>query len=133
MKFDGERLSCNYDARCPVCSDDMSVKIPSDAVFESAGFTPSDDSHVRPAHVVDENSPLVVEALGVYEDVTGLKGECLAIGGGTYVHDIPGGIAFGIEFPGRDYHMHGADEFADVNEMLLTAKMYAQIIIDLCY
>lgn len=133
MKFDGERLSCNYDARCPVCSDDMSVKIPSDAVFESAGFAPSDDSHVRPAHVVDENSPLVVEALRVYEDVTGLKGECLAIGGGTYVHDIPGGIAFGIEFPGRDYHMHGADEFADVKEMLLTAKMYAQIIIDICY
>lgn len=133
LSFDGELLICNYDARCPVCSTDMSVKKPSDEVFEKAGFDLADDSRLRPAHVVDENSPLVKEALKVYEDVTGLRGECLAIGGGTYVHGIPGGIAFGIEFPGKDYRLHGADEFADIGEMLLTAKMYAQIIIDLCY
>ena len=133
MSFDGERLVCGFDSRCPVCSTDMSVKAPSDAAFADGGFVPVGESSLRPAHVVSEESPLVAEALKVYEDMTGQKGECLAIGGGTYVHDIPGGIAFGIEFPGRDYRMHGADEFADINEMLLTAKMYAQIIIDLCY
>ncbi len=133
LSFDGEKLVCNYDARCPVCASGMSVVKPSDEVFASAGFVSSGDNQLRPAHVVDKDSPLVKEALAVYEDMTGNKGECLAIGGGTYVHDIPGGIAFGIEFPGKDYHMHGADEFADIDEMLLTAKMYAQIIIDLCY
>ncbi len=133
MTFDGEKLVCGFDSRCPVCATDMSVKTPSDDIFKRAGFAPADDSRLRPAHVVDENSPLVAESLKVYEEMTGQKGECLAIGGGTYVHDIPGGIAFGVEFSGRDYHMHGADEFADIREMLLTAKMYAQIIIDLCY
>lgn len=132
LSFDGETLICNFDARCPVCSEEMSVRTPSDKTFTDAGFTVK-NSELRPAHVVDENSPLVKEALKVYEDATGEKGECLAIGGGTYVHDIEGGIAFGIEFPGKDYRIHGADEFADIEEMLLTAKMYAQIIIDLCY
>lgn len=132
LSFDGETLSCNFDARCPVCAEEMSVKTPSDEVFEKAGFTVK-SGELRPAHVVDEDSPLVKEVLKVYEDATGEKGKCLAIGGGTYVHDIEGGIAFGIEFPCRDYHMHGADEFADIDEMLLTAKMYAQVIIDLCY
>jgi len=34
----------------------------------------------------------------------------LAIGGGTYVHDIEGGVAFGAEFSGEVNNMHGANE-----------------------
>ena len=42
-------------------------------------------------------------------------------------------MAFGVEFPGTDYRIHGADEFAVTDELLLTAAMYTQIIRDLCY
>ena len=91
------------------------------------------DPEMRPVHFVDESSPLIKTALAVYEDYTGKEGKCLAIGGGTYVHDIEGGVAFGIEFEGKDYRIHSNDEFADINELLLTAKMYAQIIKELSY
>ena len=50
----------------------------------------------------------------------------LAIGGGTYVHDIPGGVAFGCAMPGVDNRMHEPDEFAILDDLVLSAKMFAQ-------
>ena len=101
--------------------------------LSEAGFAFAGDPSMTPAHFVPKDAPIVKEALKVYEDCTGQKGECLAIGGGTYVHGIEGGVAFGVEFPGTDYRIHGADEFAVTDELLLTAAMYTQIIKDRCY
>ena len=63
---------------------------------------------------------------------TGQPGQCLAIGGGTYVHDIPGGVAFGAEFPGWDYHMHGDDEFMPLAHLIQDVRMIAAAILALC-
>ena len=122
----------SLDMRCPMCADEENVKKVIDSRLEECGFTVENCSMV-PVHYVPEDSPIIKTALGVYEEYTGNKGYCLSIGGGTYVHDIDGGVAFGIEFPGTDYRIHGADEFAVVNELLLTAKMYTAIIYELCY
>ncbi len=70
--------------------------------------------------------------LRVYEDYTGREGKCLAIGGGTYVHNLKNGVAFGASMPDTDNRMHGADEFAIVEELVTSAKMFAQVIVDLC-
>ena len=70
--------------------------------------------------------------LNIYERYTGQKGECLAIGGGTYVHDLKNGVAFGASMPGTENRMHGADEFAVVEELVTSAKMFAQAIVELC-
>lgn len=83
-------------------------------------------------HYVDSDSDFVRSLLAVYEDVTGEKGECIAIGGGTYVHDTENGVAFGAEFPGEDNHMHGADEFIKLSSLLLNAEIYANMIARLC-
>jgi succinyl-diaminopimelate desuccinylase len=83
-------------------------------------------------HYTPEDSPLVQTLLRTYESYTGLKGECLAIGGGTYVHSIEGGVAFGCAMPGTDNRMHGADEFAVIEELMISAKMFTQIILELC-
>ena len=83
-------------------------------------------------HYVDSDSSFVRTLLNVYEDITGEKGKCLAIGGGTYVHDTEGGVAFGAEFPGEDNHMHGADEFIKLESLKLNAKIYANMICALC-
>ncbi|MDE6707724.1 MAG: Sapep family Mn(2+)-dependent dipeptidase [Oscillospiraceae bacterium] len=83
-------------------------------------------------HHTDENSEFVQTLLKIYEHVTGLKGECLAIGGGTYVHHIEGGVAFGATFPETDVHMHGADEFIKLKHFMLDAEMMALAITELC-
>ena len=83
-------------------------------------------------HCVPEESPFVQTLLSVYEEETGEKGYCIAIGGGTYVHELEGGVAFGAELPGWDYHMHGDDEFLPVDQLMMTTRMIAAAIIRLC-
>ena len=56
----------------------------------------------------------------------------IAIGGGTYVHHIPGGVAFGCEFPGFDPKMHSANEQARVDQLVTSAKIFALAIARLC-
>lgn len=79
-------------------------------------------------HVVPEDSEFVRTLLRVYERVEGEKGRCIAIGGGTYVHNIEGGVAFGAERGDTDYHMHGDNEFITVDELLKDAVLFAEVI-----
>lgn len=88
--------------------------------------------HCVEGHYVPEDSPLVQTLLKVYEEQTGQPGRCLAIGGGTYVHEIENGVAFGAEFPGADNHMHGADESIIVDELIANARIFAHAILAIC-
>ena len=54
------------------------------------------------------------------------------MGGGTYVHNLKNGVAFGAALPETDNRMHGADEFAVLGELVMSAKIFAQVIVDLC-
>lgn len=83
-------------------------------------------------HVVPAESEFIKTLLSVYEDVEGEKGGCVAIGGGTYVHDIEGGVAFGAERGGTDYHMHGDNEFITKEELLKDAVLFAHAIAEIC-
>ena len=75
-------------------------------------------------HYVPEDSEFVQKLLRVYEDVEGEPGRCIAIGGGTYVHDVEGGVAFGAERGDIDYHMHGNDEIITEEELLKDAMLF---------
>ncbi len=121
------------DLRCPLGATEENVKSVIEKNLNCEGFSFSGEQDMIPVHFVPEDAPVIKTALKVYEEYTGLKGECLSIGGGTYVHGIEGGVAFGIEFSGTDYRIHGADEFAVIDELLLSAKMYTAIIYELCY
>ena len=57
---------------------------------------------------------------------------CIAIGGGTYVHDIAGGVAFGMEYPDWNYHMHGDDEFLPLKQLEENTCMMAAAILRIC-
>ena len=84
-------------------------------------------------HVVEADSSLVQTLLKCYETYTGVtNAKPLAIGGGTYVHDIPGGVAFGCDFPGFDPKMHSANEQASVDNLILSAKIFALAMAELC-
>lgn len=90
------------------------------------------NTSVIPPHAVDGDSHFVKTLLKVYEAYTGLPGGCIAMGGGTYVHDLKNGVAFGAVFPGTDTRMHGPDEFVVVDQLMASAKIFAQVIVELC-
>ena len=123
--------SFSFDARTPVCAVKENCQDKAQEIIEKAGFDFSTPGMVPP-HCVSGDSPFVQTLLAAYEDVTGLKGECLAIGGGTYVHDLKNGVAFGAVLPDIDTRMHGADEFMPIDNIMTAAKVYAEAMIRLC-
>jgi succinyl-diaminopimelate desuccinylase len=52
----------------------------------------------------------------------------MVIGGGTYAKGIDNTIAFGCAFPNKDYHIHDANEFVEIRELLLQAEIYVAAI-----
>ena len=123
-------LSGQFDSRVPVCATEANCKDVTEASFAKFGFAA--EGGMQAPHHTPADTPLVKTLLKCYEQYTGNKGECLAIGGGTYVHEIPGGVAFGCAMPGFNGNMHGADEHTCIADQLTAAKIFAQAIIDLC-
>ncbi len=120
-----------FDSRCPVCANEENALQPVKKLMEGKGFSFLTDSMIPPHHVPGD-SHFVQTLLKVYEEYTGLKGQCESTGGGTYVHDLKNGVAFGASMPGTENRMHGADEFAVIDELLTSAKIFAQAIAELC-
>ena len=130
LELDEGGISGQFDCRAPICANDETCKLVTQAAFARHGFTAQGD--MGPAHHTPAGTPFIDTLLRCYEQYTGKKGECLAIGGGTYVHDIPGGVAFGCEFPGFNGNMHGANEFILVDDLITSCKIFTQAILDLC-
>ena len=120
-----------FDGRTPVCATNENLKDIFCAKARALGLTP-DDKGVSPAHHVPKDTPFIQTLLKCYEQYSGRKGECMAIGGGTYTHRLKNGVGFGCALPETDNHMHGADEYAVIDELLLGAKIFTQAIINLC-
>ena len=80
----------------------------------------------------DPGSPLVKSLLEAYQEVTfDTKTQPMVIGGGTYAKGIDNTIAFGCAFPGKDYRIHNANEFVEIDELLLQAEIYVAAILKL--
>lgn len=131
LSADAEGVDGMFDSRCPVCANEDNVLKVIREKMEAEGLELLNRS-MTPPHHVDGDSLFVKTLNKAYEEYTGLKGGCQATGGGTYVHDLKNGVAFGASLPGTDNHMHGADEFAVIDELLVSAKIFAQVIADLC-
>ena len=119
-----------FDSRTPLCGTEETICRPAQAALTQAGFTVQ--GPLDPPHHVPADSPFLQVLAKCYEQYSGRKSQCLAIGGGTYVHDIPGGVAFGASMPGFVSNLHGPDERVHVGDLLTAAKIYAQVILALC-
>ena len=131
LNTENGRIYGGIDIRFPLDRKKAEISSFICGALESAGFTVDSCEGVEP-HCTDENSTFVQTLLKTYERVTGDKGRCIAIGGGTYVHEIEGGVAFGAEFPNEDGHMHSPDEFITAANLLKNAEIMAEAIAELC-
>ncbi|GCF93767.1 dipeptidase PepV [Enterococcus florum] len=79
-------------------------------------------------HYVPMDDPMVVSLMDAFEEHTGLKGDELIIGGGTFGRLLERGVAFGAQFPGYTDTMHQANEYMPVEDILRAAVIYADAI-----
>jgi len=82
--------------------------------------------HLEP-HYVSPDSELVKILSEVYEKTTGNKAELLTTGGGTYARAVKNAVAFGALFPGREETEHKPDERILIDDLMLLAKIYANL------
>lgn len=130
IDFTAEGLEGLCDCRVPLCANAENCKDVADGKLLALGFE-SAGMMIAP-HYTPADSPFIRTLLSAYETFTGKPGECYHMGGGTYVHDIPGGVAFGVVMPGVDVRMHGANERIPVEDLITSAAIFAQAIADLC-
>lgn len=124
-------LEGSFDIRCPICANEENLLLPVKEKMGEKGFVLTNKT-MKPPHYVDGNSDFVKTLLKAYEEYTGREGRCESMGGGTYVHNLKNGVAYGAFMPGTDTCMHGANEFAPVDELITAAKIFAQVIVELC-
>ena len=86
---------------------------------------------LQPALYVPKNDYLVQTLCKVFNEETGLNEEPIAIGGGTYARAFNNCISFGMQMPGEEDMCHKSDEFVDINNLILSTKIYARAIYEL--
>ncbi len=131
LNYDGSEVCGVFDSRIPVCGSDETVTAVLDQTFTEKGFTIEEGKMIAP-HYVPADSELVQKLLASYEAYSGIKGEPQSTGGGTYVHDLERGVAFGCMVPEVDNHMHGDDEFMVIDMLMMSAKIFADAIVRIC-
>jgi len=131
LSYDGELLEGRFDLRASIEANDENTTDVINQTLEDAGLKPEENRLYKP-HIVDEDSLIVKGLLKAYSEITGEESKPIAIGGGTYVHGIKNGVAFGCAKEGVDNRMHGPDEFMGIEQMLTSCEIFAQAIINLC-
>lgn len=116
------------DMRCPVSAD--LEKLRDAAIAHLPGFA-VETSAMKPPHHVPAESELVTKLLAAYEEETGLEGKPMSTGGGTYAKVLKQGVAFGALFPDEEDLAHQADEYEDIDRLMLAMKIYANALIRL--
>lgn len=119
-----------FDSRVPLCATEENCRSVFEKELSTAGFRVEGEMH--PGHHTSGEGEFVRTLLECYEHYTGERGECLSTGGGTYVHDIPGGVGFGAFMPGFDTRLHGANERIRVRDALTASKIFALAIAKIC-
>lgn len=125
-------FEARFDSRTALCATDRNCRQAVESAFARYGIAVTAHQAMKPPHHTPADSSFIKTLLDCYELYTGEKGACLAIGGATYVHEIPGGVAFGCTMPGFETGMHGPDERMSLHDLLTSAKIFAEVIARIC-
>lgn len=96
--------------------------------FPSCAITPG---HCQGPLYMPKDSAFVQNLLEIYRSLTGDFSPPLAIGGGTYARALKRAVAFGMEFPGEETHIHELDERCSVERLMLHTEIYAHAMVKL--
>ncbi len=130
LRYDGNEISVHLDCRYPICGDEVAMLGSAVKAVAPAGLSVRLIGSHEPLYVPADHK-IVKGLLKVYHEVTGLEAYTIAIGGGTYSRMMPNTVAFGVCFPGDMDLCHVADEYIDIEKMMLGVKIFAHAIVEL--
>jgi succinyl-diaminopimelate desuccinylase len=131
IKYENGKLKLYTNLRVPVETnfdeiknycEELKVKIPGiDYGMDNA----------NPKLYVEKDSFLVKTLTDIFNKETGLNEKPVAIGGGTYARAFKNCVSFGMNFPGDKDMCHQANEFVDIDKLIMSAQIYATAIYEL--
>ncbi|MGQ9778894.1 MAG: dipeptidase PepV [Bacillota bacterium] len=130
LSWDETRLVCELDLRYPVSAEGDRLLAALRERLAARGLKMEVKHHLPPLYFPADH-PLVEKLLRVFREKTGREAKPLAIGGRTFACALGTGVAFGPVFPGRPELAHQADEYIDLEELILATKIYAAAMVAL--
>jgi len=130
ITMDSTKVSMGLNLRYPVTFKYEDMMEPFSEKLEKLGITIENMTHQKPLFFPDDHQ-LIKSLQKVYEEQTGTEAELIAIGGGTYAKEMPNIVAFGPAFPGKPDVVHQTNEYIEIEELVLNAKIYGHAIYEL--
>lgn len=130
ISMENNEIKMALNLRYPVTykAEDLMEKF--NKKIEGTGIKVENFQDQKPLYF-DDKHPLIKSLQKVYKEQTGKEPELLAIGGGTYAKEMPNIVAFGPLFPGEPDVIHKKDEYIELENLVLNAKIYGHAIYEL--
>jgi succinyl-diaminopimelate desuccinylase len=77
---------------------------------------------------VPKDSFLVTTLCSIFNEITGLNEEPVAIGGATYARAFDNCVSFGANMPNHEDMCHQTDEYISIENLIVASKIYAEAI-----
>jgi dipeptidase, putative len=130
ISMNEEKVSMALNLRYPVTFKYEDMMDPFNEKIQAVGIKVENMMHQKPLFFPADH-PLIKSLQKVYTEQTGKEAELLAIGGGTYAKEMPNIVAFGPIFPGKPDLDHQANEYIEIDDLILNAKIYGHAIYEL--
>lgn len=130
LNMDEEKVVIGLNLRYPVKYKFDDMMNPFKARIAEIGARVENLDHQEPLYFPEDHQ-LIKTLQEVYTKYTGQEATLLAIGGATYAKEMPNIVAFGPIFPGQPDLDHQANEYIEIEELILNAKIYADAIYQL--
>ncbi len=130
VSMDNNKITMVLNLRYPVTYKLEDMMNPFNQRLQGTGIVVEDMEHQSPLYFPKDHI-LIKTLQKVYSEQTGMEPKLLAIGGGTYAKEMPNIVAFGPVFPGKPDIVHEANEYIEVEDLVLNAKIYAHAMAEL--
>ena len=128
LHLENGRWHATMDFRTPVCADPEKIRA---ACAERMPGIETEIGAFTPPHHVPAESELVTALVAAYEEETGLDGTPQFTGGGTFGRVMEQGVAYGAVFPEEDDVAHQPDEYASLDSLTASIRIYANALMRL--
>lgn len=129
LSFENSNLEISMNLRIPIHT---SVEIIKNSFLEHCGTNLTFlDKHYTPSLYVPKDNILIKTLCRIFNEEINSNVEPIAIGGATYARAFKNCVSFGANFPGNTDMCHQTDEFIDIDNLILSCKIYAKAIAEL--
>lgn len=126
------------DIRYPVLVDWKGIKENLDRSVKGSPFTMTHFAN-NPGQYISLDHPVVQKLLEISREMLGQPDiEPIATYGGSYARKLPNAVTYGVTVPGRvrlfgfeKGGAHQADEYGDINNLMLNIKIYVRTLIEI--